>query len=197
MPDIRPLLTSLFATVFATGAQAHTPVVNDDNLAYSVEVPFEIDDPEHSKAIFSELQGTPQYFRITSDTAFRFYAGITQAKLDGCEIQKTFSFDVLDADMNRIDGQDGAMFDWWPWYEEFGKTWYWIGPELGEDFKGNRTYEAGTYWIRVFNEDNQGKFVLAVGDIEQFGIGTMANLLVNRTMKKIREGWWGENLCEK
>ncbi len=179
-------------TMFPTTMLAHAPVVNDDGAAYSVDAPFEVEDPEHSKAIFSELTGEAQYFRIQSDEPFRFYAGITQAKLDGCAMARTFSFDVLDGDMNRIDGRDGAAFDWWPWFEEYGKKWYWVGPEIGADFKGNRTFEPGTYYIRVFNEGNTGKYVLAVGDIERFGFGTIAGMVLNRTMAKIEDGWWAE-----
>ena len=189
-------LTLLFAVVWSFSANAHAPVVNDKKLEFSVENPYEVNDPEHSKAIFSELQGSPQYFRITADVPFRFYAGITQAKLESCGMLQSFNFDVLDAEMNKIDGRDGTAYEWWPWYEEFGKTWYWVGPEIGENFKGNRNYEAGTYWIRVSNKNNVGKYVLAIGDIERFGVGTIAGMLVNRTMKKIREGWWDEALCD-
>ena len=80
-------------------------------------------------------------------------------------------------------------------YEEYGKTWYWVGPEIGKDFLGDRTYEAGTYYIKVFNQTNTGKYVLAVGDIERFGFSTIAGMVLNRTMQKVRDGWWDESLC--
>ena len=189
---------SLFAILFSiasVAASAHAPVVNDRSLPYSKEQPFVVNDPEHSKAIFSELQGQPQYYRIDATKPFRFYAGITMAKLDTCDRFQSFSFEVLDANFDRIDGRNGRNFDWWPWFEEYGKTWYWVGPEIGADFKGNRTYQPGTYWIKVFNQSNTGKYVLAVGDIERFGLGTIAGMLVNRTMNKVRNGWWDESLC--
>ena len=192
----RVLLAAAFS-LCATNSAAHAPVVNDKGIDYSVEAPFEVSDPEHSTAIFSELRGSAQFFRIKAHSSFRFYIGITQAKLESCGMQQSFSFDVLDADMNRIDGRDGEVFEWWPWYEEFGNTWYWIGPEIGKAFKSNQRYEAGTYWIRVFNSKNQGRYALAVGDIERFGVGTIAGMILNRTMEKIRSGWWDESLCEK
>ena len=195
---MRLALSTILALSLATAAPAHAPVVNDKEAAYSLEQPYVVDDPEHSKAIFSELQGAPQFYRITSDAPFRFYAGIMQAKLDGCEMTRTFSFDVYrvaNGKLKRIDGRDGSDFDWWPWYEEYGKTWYWVGPEIGADFKGNRTYEAGTYYIKVHNAENTGRYVVAIGDIEQFGVGTIASMLLNGTMKKVREGWWDEGLC--
>ncbi len=189
------ILTTILFCIFATTSVAHAPVVNDKNLAYSIDAPFEIDDPEHSLAIFSELQGAPQYFRISADEPFRFYVGITQAKLETCPMQRSFSFDILDENMKKIDGRDGNQYEWWPWYEEYGKTWYWVGPEIGADFKGDRTYEAGVYWVRVFNQDNEGKYVLSVGDVEKFGVRVIAGMLVNRTMSKVRNGWWDEDLC--
>ena len=192
---LKLLLVFVGALCFSA-AQAHSPIVNDTDTPYSKEQPFEIDDPEHSKAIFSELRGAPEYYKIVSEEPFRFYAGILQAKLKSCEIQRSFSFEVLDAEGNTIESRNGEMFDWWPWYEEFGRSWYWVGPEIGQEFRGDRTYDAGTYWVRVFNRQDQGKYVLAIGDVERFGIGSIARLVLGGTMGKIREGWWDESLCE-
>lgn len=195
---MRFVFTVFAAVILATTASAHSPVVNDKAAPYSLDDPFVVDDPEHSKAIFSELRGEPQFFRIDANQPFRFYAGITQAKLDACGLFQTFSFDVYklaDGKLKRIDRRDGAKFDWWPWYEEFGKQWYWVGPEIGAGFKGDRTYEAGTYFIKVYNADNRGRYVMAIGDIERFGLGAVAGMLVNGTMRKVRNGWWDPAQC--
>ena len=40
--------------------------------------------------------------------------------------------------------------------------WYWVGPEYGADFKSTNVFEAGTYYLRVFNNDNSGNYVLAI-----------------------------------
>ena len=191
---MRTILSLAFA-IFASTANAHAPVINDGAFAMTSASPYEIADPEHSKAIYSELTGAPQYFRISSDVPFRFYAGLTAPKLEGCALQQTFDLEVLDGNLTRIDSRAGDDAVWWEWYEEFGKTWYWVGPEIGADFKGDRTYPAGTYLLKVSNETNSGKFVLAVGDEEKFGVGTIAGMLLNGTMKKIRNGWWDENSC--
>lgn len=179
----------------ATPALSHAPVIQDGSVAMTADDPYVIEEPQHSKAIFSELDGEPHFYRISSETDFRFYAGITQPKLDNCGIFQAFDFDVLDADMNVIDTRAGSEFDWWAWFEEYGETWYWVGPEIGENFLGNRQYDAGTYFIRVYNEDNTGKYVLAVGDEERFGFLTIAGMVLNRTMGKIREGWWNPADC--
>jgi len=62
-----------------------------------------------------------------------------------------------------------------------------------EDFKATETYPAGTYMIRVHNEDNEGKYVLAVGDIESFPLDVIARTLI--TMPGINERFWGSLAC--
>lgn len=191
------ILSVFFAAALATSAAAHAPVIDDRSVPMTVAAPYEIAEPEHSKAIFSELSGEAHYYRISSPTEFRFYAGLTAPKLDGCALKQTFDIEVLDGDLKRVDGRKGDSAEWWPWYEEFGKTWYWVGPEIGKDFKGDRQYAAGTYYLKISNASNSGKYVLAVGDEERFGVGTIAGMLINGTMRKIRNGWWDEADCGK
>ena len=38
---------------------------------------------------------------------------------------------------------DGENYEWWEWYEPYGKQFYWIGPEYGAEFKSNNIYKAG------------------------------------------------------
>ena len=76
---------------------------------------------------------------------------------------RSFSFDVLDAAGKRIDGRLGDDIAWGE-YEEYGKSWYWVGPEIGRAFASTTLYPAGTYRIGVFNTANTGEYVLAVGD---------------------------------
>lgn len=190
----KPILATAFL-IQTFAASAHSPILHDDEASYTINSPFEIDDPEHSKAVYSELKGSPEYYKIVSSEPFRFYVGITQAKLENCDMQRSFSFDVLDNSMSKIDGRNGEDFEWWPWYEEFGRMWYWVGPEIGEDFKGTKIYQPGIYWIKVHNADNFGKYVLAIGDIERFGLGSIISLLTNRTLNKLRDGWWDSELC--
>jgi hypothetical protein len=103
------------------------------------------------------------------------------------------SFDVLDSNLQVIDSVDGKSFEWWEWYEEFGKDWYWVGPELGKEFKSDRIYEAGTYYIRVFNGSNEGQYVLAVGDVEKFTLPVIARTIL--TMPKINSRFWNDRIC--
>ena len=86
---------------------------------------------------------------------------------------------------------DGENYEWWEWYEPYGKKFYWIGPEYGAEFKSTNVYKAGEYLIKVFNNDNQGKYVLATGDIEKFGPLVIAKLPL--IMPKVNKFWKIEN----
>ena len=166
-----------FTLILASwSVDAHQPVLNSESI-HNAKSPYIIEEPEISKAIFSELKGEPHYYRIDSDSRFEFYAGITVPKIDDCPISKKFSFEVLNADFGLIERKDGENFNWWPWYEKHGEKWYWIGPEVGEKFKSNREYNKGTYYIRVYNQTNTGQYVLAVGDIESFPISVIIKML--------------------
>jgi hypothetical protein len=187
------LKTLVIATLLSVSAFAHQPILDKGKLANTQEEPYVIEKPEISKAVYSELTGRDHYYRIDSDTDFAFYAGITVAKVDDCRLQTVFSYEVLDADFNVIDQRSGEDFEWWAWYEEFGKKWYWVGPEIGKDFASDRTYDAGTYYIRVFNKDNQGPYVLVVGDIEKFTLPVIARTLV--TLPTINNKYWDDVVC--
>ena len=137
--------------------------------------PHDVINPEISKAYYGKLNGEPHYYKIESDTEFSFYVGITIPKID--DNIKWISLEVFDQNNNLIFYEDGKEYDWKAWYEPYARDWYWIGPQIGthndKEFKGSLKFEAGTYVIKVFNDDNAGSYSLAVGDIEFFG----ANLL--------------------
>ena len=182
-----------FTLILASwSVDAHQPVLNSESRN-NAKSPYIIEEPEISKAIFSELKGEPHYYRIDSDSRFEFYAGITVPKIDDCPISKKFSFEVLNADFGLIERKDGENFNWWPWYEKHGEKWYWIGPEIGEKFKSNREYNKGTYYIRVYNQINTGQYVLAVGDIESFPISVIIKMLF--TLPSINSAFWDDVTC--
>jgi hypothetical protein len=186
------MLRVVFCALFiASAVTAHTPVL--DMNSKSVSAPYVIDDAEHSKAIFSALDGDPDFYKLVEGQPFDFYVGITAAKIEGCALKSQFSFDVYDSSMKLLDKRDGSKFEWWAWYEKWGKKWYWVGPQIGADFKSTDQYSAGTYYIKVYNKDNKGKYVLAVGDDERFGIGTMLKL--RGIMKETSEIFWESEGC--
>ena len=185
-------LSLIFFLIFCTQIHAHKPVLNE-NSSYPPDAPYEIEDPEISKAIYSTLSGDAHFYRIESDKDFNFYAGILAAKIGECALEEKFSFEVLDSEFHLIYLADGENFEWTPWYEEYGKQWYWNGPEIGENFLSNEVFKAGTYYIKVFNNSNMGQYIIAVGDIEKFSLTDIVGLIFS--MGKIEDEFWDPSLC--
>ena len=189
---MKKLLSILFLLGIFSQVYAHKPVLND-NSTYPADAPYEIEDPEISKAIYSTLIGDPHFYRIQSEVDFDFYAGILAAKIGECPLNSKFSFEVLDSDFHKIYLADGENFEWTPWYEEYGKQWYWNGPEIGQNFASNEVFKAGTYYIKVFNNSNTGQYIMAVGDIEKFSITDIVGLIFS--MGKIEDEFWDTSKC--
>ena len=187
-------LTLLFLVTFPIfNISAHQPALNNENTNSSSNA-YLIEKPEVSKAIFGTLKGDEHYYTIKSDIDFNFYVGITTPKIDGCDTFNKFSVSVTKVSKGVEENLlvlDGENYEWWEWYEPYGKKFYWIGPEYGVEFKSTNIYKAGEYLIKVFNNNNQGKYVLATGDIEKFGPLVIAKLPI--IMPKVNKFWELEN----
>jgi len=189
------LYSFLLIIFYSINTFAHQPRLNEEgDYAMSKDDPYIIKDPEISKAIYSTLDGAEHFYKIKSDEDFNMYAGITVAKQDDCpdEFQK-FSFSILDENFNTLHAFDGESFKWWSWYEEYGKKWYWVGPEYGADFKSTNIFKKGTYYLKVNNNSNQGNYVLAVGDIEKFNALVIGKMML--VLPKINKKFWNKNNC--
>lgn len=187
-------LTLLFLVSFPIfNISAHQPALNNENTS-SPSNAYLIEKPEVSKAIYGTLKGDEHYYTIKSDINFNFYVGITTPKIDGCDTFNKFSVSVTKVSKGVEENLlvlDGENYEWWEWYEPYGKKFYWIGPEYGAEFKSTNIYKAGDYLIKVFNNNNQGKYVLATGDIEKFGPLVIAKLPL--IMPKVNKFWELEN----
>ncbi len=186
----------LLVFFFPLCLMAHQPVFQDQNPNSPAES-YLIKKPEVSKAIYATLSGKPHYYRIESDIDFKFYAGITVPKIDNCNQFTKFSYSIYQINNNQeklIAEMDGENFEWWEWYEPYGKKWYWIGPEYGAEFSSTTTFNAGNYLIKIYNKKNKGNYVLATGDIEKFGPLVIAKLPF--VMPKVNTFWNQEN-CKK
>ena len=183
---------SLIFILIASNSYAHQPVLNNKN-PISFDAPYLIEKPEVSKSIYSTLQGEPHIFKISSNKDFKFYAGVTVPKIEGCNQFDKFSFQVLDSNQKVIKNFDGESFKWWSWYEKYGKKWYWVGPEFGKDFKSTNIFNQGTYYIKVYNNNNLGNYVLATGDIEKFNALIIGKMML--VLPKINKKFWNTNNC--
>ena len=113
------LILCFSISLVSRSVDAHQPVLSSDS-ANTAKAPYIIKEPEISKAIFSELKGKPHYYRIDSDSKFKFYTGIAVPKIDDCPLAEKFSFEVLDTNFRLIEWKDRENFNWLPWYEKHG-----------------------------------------------------------------------------
>ena len=189
------LYSFLLVVFLSINSYAHQPKLNEESdFGMSKDDPYIIKDPEISKAIYSTLDGSEHFYKIKSDEDFNMYAGITVAKQDDCPDEyKKFSFSIHDENFNTLHTFDGKSFEWWSWYEEYGKKWYWVGPEYGAEFKSTNAFKKGTYYIKIFNTDNVGNYVLAVGDIEKFNALVIGKMML--VLPKINKKFWNKNNC--
>ena len=74
------LIIGFAAAAIAMPATSHQPVLAIDE-PHAQDQPFEIEEPEVSKAIYSKLDGSPHFYRVMSDKSFSFYIGLTKPKL--------------------------------------------------------------------------------------------------------------------
>ena len=172
---MRLLLFILF--LFSMPVHAHQPKLI--NYSPTIDSPHKVIFPEISKAYYSKLTGQPHYYVINSEDDFLFYTSILSPKIN--EEPSRFSLEVLDGDQNIVYKVDGLDFEWTAWYEPYARDWYWKGPEIGvesgKEFQTSFTIDAGTYYIKVFNENNIGHYSLAVGEAEFFGSNLWEQIL--------------------
>ena len=173
---------------------AHQPKLNDGDFEMTLENPYIIKDPEISKAIYSTLSGREHFYKIESENDFNMYTGITVPKIDECpNTFNKFSFSILNTNFEEMYNFNASNFKWWSWYEEYGKKWYWVGPEYGADFKSTKVFNKGTYYLKVYNNNNEGNYVLAVGDIEKFNALVIGKMML--VLPKINKKFWNKNNC--
>ncbi len=156
---------------------AHQPKLVNESP--TIDNPYKVIFPEISKAYYSQLKGQPHFYIIESESDFLFYTSILSPKVG--EDYTWFSIEVLDGNQNLVYKADGSKLEWTAWYEPYARDWYWKGPEIGIDtgkeFQGSFSINAGTYYIKVFNEKNIGHYSLAVGEAEFFGANLWEQIL--------------------
>lgn len=134
---------------------AHQPRITDKEIT-------KVTDPEISKAYYSTLSGKVQTYKIDETKPFNLYVNILVPDIEG---QKKDLLVVIIKDGNEktpLAVLDGTNFKWERFWEEFGRDWYWKGPEY------KALASAGQYEIIVSSPSNNSKYSLAIGEIEAF-----------------------------
>lgn len=133
---------------------AHQPNYEDSNTL------IEIKDPDISQAFYGELNGQPAVYRIDTAELLNLYVGLLVPDLAGSRTD--FVLDIFDSKNNQIYKLSGDK--WEKYFEEFARDDYLKGP----DYKAE--VPAGNYTLVLSNPQNQGKYVLVVGEKENFSL---------------------------
>ena len=163
MKRMAAILSLILLMLFITGtAYSHRPVIVKNKS--SREKPVIVEEPEISWAYYGILKGNPHYYKIVSSEPFNLYVNILVPDYDpqGEPIElHDMSFEVIE--QNRVlFYAEGLSSQWRRYYEKYGRDHYDWGPEYDENVG------AGTYYVKVFNRENKGKYSLAIGKIEKF-----------------------------
>jgi hypothetical protein len=186
MKKVALLTVPISLLVLVSATLAHQPRIVSGELT-------QIENPEVSQAFYGQLKGKPDYYQIKSDGPFSFYVGILVPDLEGIgkdisvEIRKGHEYDERQPEHEHEKGEilfflNGLDHEWTYYYEEFGGDSYYKGPELRrnpdeEGLPRGVDVDEGTYTIKVFSPDNEGKYVLVVGEREEFPLNEVINTL--------------------
>lgn len=167
------LIFALFAFV-PFFASAHQPEIVDSTSNEII-----VTNPEISKAYYAELSGQPHFYRINSSEPFDLYVNTLVPDIEGQ--RKDFIAYVIKINSEskqHLATLDGTTYEWKNFFEPFGYDNYWMGPEY------KMRAESGEYEIQVINENNYGKYALAIGETESFGLansfGSIGKIIKNK-----------------
>jgi len=168
------LLFVLFFSICAVSA--HQPRL-EVGVKSSLTDPIVVQNPEISQAFYGNLNGQPDYYKITSTKPFNLYANILVPQAPG--ISPDFvSAQITDSSGKTIAILDGTKSTWMPMFEPFGGDYYLQGPSFSQNVS------AGTYYIKIYNQNNTGKYSLAIGAIESFPPDESLKALINIPLLK-------------
>ena len=181
------LSLSLVFLITSLTALAHQPRIIKDST-------IEVQQPTVSKAYYAELTGQPDIYTINSDEAFDLYIGILVPALEG--IDKDVSAKVFKEE-KEIYFIDGENFEWYEWFEPFSGDDYFYGPELKDPnstgpHPAGINVEPGTYNIEISSPDNLGKYVLAIGEKEEFPVSEITHVLF--TLPELKSDYFEKSI---
>ncbi len=178
------LLLFLLTTTFVVSGHKYLETEGGNGR----EDPILVSDHQISWAAYEELEGEDQvdYYRFTANSGEEIYASLLVPKIDrlsqfkpelgliGPGLEKNtgdtntegqFPLEVKDDEdllIKRFEGENSESF-----FEPFTQTDYWERQVIRKTVT-----EDGTYHLGVWSQEGQtGKYVLAIGEKEDFGPG--------------------------
>lgn len=166
----------MFLSVWCTFVFAHQPRLIFDNPIGEV---IQVNNPEISQAFYGNLSGQEDVYEIKSDVPFLLYVNILAPDIAGSRTD--FTVEIIE---NNSNGKYTKL-EWWSvkwesFFEPFGWDNYLMWPEI------ERQVIEGTYTIKVYNQDNQWKYSLAIGKIESFPFSEIIDTYKNMPALKMQ-----------
>lgn len=133
-----------------------------------------IRNPENTQVFYGELAGDPSFYKIISEKEFDLYFNIMVPDIP--DARTDFAVEIYGE--NKTIALYGERYEWEEYYERLTGNNYLKGPAYEE------TLEKGKYLIQVYNNDNQGKYILVIGKNDAFSLINLINLIL--LMPKIK-----------
>ena len=165
------LIVILFVILFSwpLGVFAHQPRIVDTEK-------IRVTKPEVSKAYYAKLSGKPHTYIISVNSAIDLYVNVLFPYIEGPK--KNIKVKVFMGDQSLGELSSGEV-DWKNFFEPFGQSMYWKGPEL------KKNVDAGKYKILVQSKEKNLRYVLAIGETEDWnGIDIIKAILLIPELKR-------------
>lgn len=166
--------------IFAVGALISTALAHQPRIVEGDGI-VQIQNSEASQAFYATLTGQPQIYEINSDKSFVFYINILAPKIKNVTSTNDFSAFVYQQTKNGpklLSILAGPKFEWTEFYEPFANDKYFKGPEFKQEVS------AGKYSIKIVQPNYQGKYVLVVGEKEEFWLNGIISSI--STLPKVK-----------
>ena len=165
------LIVIFFVILFSwpLGVFAHQPRIVDTEK-------ISVTKPEVSKAYYAKLSGKPHTYIISVNSAIDLYVNVLFPYKQGHK--KNITVKVFRGDQSLGELSSGEV-DWKKFFEPFGQSMYWKGPEL------KKNVDAGKYKILVQSKEKNLRYVLAIGETEDWnGIDIIKAILLIPELKR-------------
>ena len=170
------LASIIFLLVSPVNVLAHQP-----RLIYNQGGDIDIENPEISQVFYDELKGEPRNYFIESGLDFNLYINLLVPLAENRNGRYSANAFFINQDNEeQIVAIDGLSYEWLEFYEEFGRDYYLKGPEFEQEVR------AGRYRIEVFDNNNEGKYVLAVGKTEAYNAKSLLKVYWQIPLLKIQ-----------
>jgi hypothetical protein len=135
-----------------------------------------VTEPEISKAYYGNLSGKPHIYTISASSPIDLYVNVLVPFIEGPDKNVTVKIFKGEQPIGILSPKKD---DWNKFFEPFGQSMYWKGPE----FKVRA--DAGKYTIHVQSTEKSIRYVLATGEIEAFdGTESLRAILLIPELKK-------------